>query len=205
MDPPRLGIFGGTFDPPHLGHLVVAGDVWETLGLDRLFFVPARLPPHRTGEMLTDPSIRLEMVREAVRGDPRFAASDVEVTREGPSFTVDTLRHFRDRHAEARLFVILGVDQFARIATWHEADRVVRLARMVVFARGGERPSEVDPGMDADYRFVAVTRIDISSSEVRNRVGAGRSIRHLVPGGVGRIIGREGLYMTRRRTAAHRL
>ena len=137
MDPPRLGIFGGTFDPPHLGHLVVAGDVWETLGLDRLFFVPARLPPHRTGEMLTDPSIRLEMVREAVRGDPRFAASDVEVTREGPSFTVDTLRHFRDRHAEARLFVILGVDQFARIATWHEADRVVRLARMVVFARGG--------------------------------------------------------------------
>ena len=198
MSSARVGVFGGTFDPPHIGHLIVARDAVDALKLDRLIWVPAGLPPHKDGAGVTPAAIRCEMVREVVEEDERFGMSDVEVTRRGPSFTVDTLRHFRERNPGASLFLLVGADQFAEMASWREAEEVARLARVAVFPRGGSDPRGVDRGAGMEGEIVPVLRIDLSSSEVRGRAAAGRPIRGLVPEGVRRIILRRGLYQAGR-------
>ncbi|HSR43042.1 MAG TPA: nicotinate-nucleotide adenylyltransferase [Longimicrobiales bacterium] len=191
----RIALFGGTFDPPHFGHLVVAQDVVETLELDALYFVPAGTPPHKRDEPMSSARLRLEMVRAAVRDDLRLHASAIEVRREGPSYTVDTLRELEGRPGSGRLFFVMGVDQFAELHTWKEPAEVARLSRLVVITREGDDPEGVDPGVDVDYDFVPVTRIDISSTRIRERVREGRPIRYLVPEAVRRIIERERLYL----------
>lgn len=190
----RLGLFGGTFDPPHLGHLVVAQDVVERLELDRLFFVPAGEPPHKVEDRLSPAAVRLAMVQAAAGDDPRLGVSDVEVAREGPSYTVDTLRWYRERHPGAELFFLMGADQLVRFRSWREPREIARLARLVVMAREGVDPERLDPGIEVPFLRVPVTRVDISSTEVRRRIREGRSIRYLVPEPVRRIIEREGLY-----------
>lgn len=190
----RVALFGGTFDPPHLGHLVVAQDVVEALDLDGLVFVPAGVPPHKRDERFSPGRLRLEMLRASVAGDPRLSASDMELRREGPSFTVDTLRALRAERPDAALHFVLGVDQFAELHTWKEPEAVARLARLVVITREGDEPESVDPGVEVDYDFVPVTRVDVSSTEVRRRVREGRPVRYLVPEPVRRIIDSEGLY-----------
>jgi len=191
----RIALFGGTFDPPHHGHLVVAQDVVETLELDALYFVPAGMPPHKRDEPMSPARLRLEMVRAAVRDDLRLHASGIEVRREGPSYTVDTLRELEGRPGSGRLFFVMGVDQFAELHTWKEPEAVARLARLVVITREGDDPESVDPGVDVPWEFVPVTRIDISSTRIRQRVREGRPIRYLVPEAVRRIIERERLYL----------
>jgi nicotinate-nucleotide adenylyltransferase len=184
----RLGLFGGTFDPPHIGHLVVAQDVVEALGLDRLLFVPARVPPHKTDREISPPGIRLEMVRTMAAGNDRFGVSEVELGREGPSYTVDTLSHYRSQNPEAELFFVMGADQATALDTWQEPGRVVSLATLVVMDRAGAgAPS-------GGFLSVPVTRVDISATEVRKRVLDGRSIRYLVPEGVRQIIESNRLY-----------
>lgn len=187
----RLGVFGGTFDPPHLGHLIVAQDAWSALGLDRLLFVPAAAPPHKVDRAITPARLRLEMLRAALAGDPRFEAEDLELRRAGPSYTVDTLRELRTRYPAAELFFLLGTDQFRELHTWREPAEIARLARLVVLSRGGE---EVEARVDFPHQRLQVTRIDLSATEVRARVAEGRPIRYLVPEGVTDVIGREGLY-----------
>ncbi len=191
----RIALFGGTFDPPHHGHLVVAQDVVEALELDALYFVPAGMPPHKRDEPMSPARLRLEMVRAAVRDDLRLHASGIEVRREGPSYTVDTLRELEGRPGSGRLFFVMGVDQFAELHTWKEPEEVARLARLVVITREGDDPESVDPGVDVAYDFVPVTRIDISSTRIRERVREGRPIRYLVPEAVRRIIERQRLYL----------
>jgi nicotinate-nucleotide adenylyltransferase len=183
----KLGLFGGTFDPPHSGHLIVAQDAWAGLGLDRVVFIPAGIPPHKRRQSITPAGIRLEMLRVAVAGDPRFGVDDLELLREGPSYTVDTLRTFRARQPEAHLHLLMGADQYADFDTWYQPAEIRRLARIVVMARAGET---------ADGRAiqVPVTRIDVSGSEIRRRVAAGRPVRYLVPDAVLAIIERENLY-----------
>lgn len=188
MSPLRLGLFGGTFDPPHLGHLIVAQDVAEALELDRLLFVPAGLPPHKQDRLLTPAPLRLEMVQALVAGNDTFGVSEVELGRAGPSYTVDTLRHFSDLHTEAEIFFVMGMDQADSFQEWHEPEEVASLAHLVVLARDG---AEVPEG---EFRSVAVTRVDISSSAIRARVEEGRSIRQLVPEGVRQIIESNRLY-----------
>lgn len=192
--PERFALFGGTFDPPHLGHLVAAQDVVEALDLDALYFVPAAVPPHKRDEIFSPGRLRLEMLRASIGGDLRLAASDMELRREGPSFTVDTLRELRRRRPDAVLHFVLGVDQFAELHAWKEPEEVARLARLVVITREGDDPGSVEPGVDVSYDFVPVTRVDVSSTEIRQRVRAGRPIRYLVPDPVRRIIEREALY-----------
>lgn len=191
---PRLGVFGGTFDPPHIGHLIVAQDAWQALGLDRLIFVPAAAPPHKEGVRITPAPIRLEMVRAAVAGDPRFEVSELELRRAGPSYTVDTLRELRREHPGAELHFLMGVDQFEGFPGWREPDEIARLARLVVLTRGGGRPGGGGGAPEYPHRLVEVTRIDLSATSIRARVAAGEPIRYLVPEGVTEIIGREGLY-----------
>jgi nicotinate-nucleotide adenylyltransferase len=185
----KLGVFGGTFDPPHLGHLVVAQEVHSRLGLDTVLWVPAAIPPHKTGQAITAGPIRLEMVRAAIKGDDRFEASDTELRRDGPSYTVDTLRQLRDERPHDELFLIVGADQLAELSTWREPEAILELATLVGFARDGEAPAAPEAA-----RIVAVPRLDISSTEVRARWARGEAVRYLVHGEVEAIMGRERLY-----------
>lgn len=184
-------MFGGTFDPPHLGHLAAASDAFEALGLDRLLFVPAAEPPHKRGRERTPAALRLEMVRAAIAGDPRFAADDRELRRGGPSYTVDTLRELRGDAPADELYLLVGADQMREMHTWHRASELARLATPAVLSREGG-------GAPAGGAFrpvpVPVTRVDVSATELRRRVAAGRSIRYLVPEAVRAIVERERLY-----------
>jgi nicotinate-nucleotide adenylyltransferase len=184
----RLGVFGGTFDPPHIGHLIAAQDARSALGLDRVVFVPAAVPPHKRTEAITPPGTRLAMVRAAIAGDAGFELDDLELRREGPSWTVDTLRALRDRLPDAELFLLIGTDQFAEFETWREPSEIRRLARVAVLTREGE--SDAPDGV----RIVQVTRIDVSSTGIRARAAAGEPIRYLVPPAVEALIRLHGLY-----------
>jgi nicotinate-nucleotide adenylyltransferase len=185
----KLGVFGGTFDPPHLGHLIVAGEVHHRLGLDRVLWIPAAVPPHKRDRDITPGHIRLRMVRAAIADDPRFEASDMELKRDGPSYTVDTLRELRADRPDAEIFLILGADQLGEIESWKEPEEIGRLATIVGFARAGEAPPAL-----ARSRIVEIPRIDIAATALRRRVREGRPVRYLVSDGVEQIIRRERLY-----------
>lgn len=187
----RLGIFGGTFDPPHIGHLVVASDACEQLRLDRLILVPSAAPPHKQGTVRATAEQRLELVRAAVEGDDRLDVDPLELNRTGASYTVETLRQLRERHPEAELFFLVGVDQMQVLDSWREPREVARLARLSVLTRNGELP---DPASPFPHEVVPVTRIDLSATDIRRRVREGRSIRYLVPERVRETIETLGLY-----------
>jgi nicotinate-nucleotide adenylyltransferase len=187
----RLGVFGGTFDPPHLGHLVAASDACEALKLHRMLWVPSAVPPHKPATVRASARQRLDMVRAAVADDPRFAVDDLELHREGPSYTVDTLRALRARHPGASLYFVTGADNLREIAGWREPDEILRLARLVVVTRAGDGHAE-RPAFAAEV--VRVTRVDVSATEIRRRVAAGETIRYLVPEAVRACIAHEGLY-----------
>jgi len=190
----RVGIFGGTFDPFHMGHLVVAQDVAEVMELDRMIFVPAGVPPHKQVGEVSPAPLRWAMVQAGIGDDPRFGASDLELRRPGPSYTVDTLREFRKEGIARELFFLMGSDQLAEFHRWREPEEVGRLATLVVMAREGDDPTASNPRVDVTPLVVPVTRIDLSATRVRNRVREGRSIRYLVPDRVRRIILDERLY-----------
>jgi nicotinate-nucleotide adenylyltransferase len=190
----RTGVFGGTFDPPHLGHLIVAQDVVEELGLDRLLMITAAESPHKPDSARAPAQVRARMVEAALGTHPHLQASRIEVDRGGPSYTVDTLRELGESCAGDELFLVIGADQLHAFGTWRAPHEVARLARLIVMARGGVRPEGTTPGIDVPYEAVPVTRVDISSTEVRRRVAAGRSIRYWVPNGVLEIIREEKLY-----------
>ena len=187
----RLGLYGGTFDPPHLGHLVAASEACDLLRLDRLLWVPAAVHPLKGGRVRTPAPLRLEMVRAAVAGDPRFQADDQELRREGPSYTVDTLRAVRARHPEAEIFFVTGADNLADLPRWREPDEIARIATLAVVTREGERLPD-DPPYPAVH--VPVTRVDVSSTLVRRLAAGGRTLRYLVPDAVRAVIERERLY-----------
>jgi nicotinate-nucleotide adenylyltransferase len=187
----RLGVFGGTFDPPHLGHLVAASQVAEELQLQRLLWVPAALHPFKRGRVAAEAGLRLEMTRAAVAGDPRFAVDALELERSGPSYTADTLAQLQAREPGAELYLLTGADNLRELHLWHRVDEVLRLARLVVLTRAGEgAPRAGGPAA----REVVVPRLDLSSTEIRRRVAAGECIRYLVPEAVRAVIEREGLY-----------
>jgi nicotinate-nucleotide adenylyltransferase len=185
----RLGLFGGTFDPPHLGHLIAAQEAWSALQLDRLLWMPARHPPHKKVEQVSSPRIRVELLEAAVAGDRRFSVSELEVRRPGPSYTVDTLRALREEYPEAGLYLLLGADQYRDLDSWREPEEIRRLAGIGVFARAGE-----DPRPAAGVTRIRIPRVDISATEIRRRVASGEPIRYLVPLSVERLIVEHGLY-----------
>jgi nicotinate-nucleotide adenylyltransferase len=187
----RVGILGGTFDPPHLGHLVVASEASEALGLERVLWVPSAEHPFKRGQVRTPAEVRLALVRAAIQGDPRFEACDLELRREGPSYTVDTLRQLSALHPGAELFLLVGADVVREMPAWREPQEVARLATIVAITRGGEGLPE---GSMLPALPVPVTRVDVSATEIRRRVAAGLTIRYLVPEPVRDLVTREGLY-----------
>ncbi len=194
--PLRLGIFGGTFDPPHDGHVAVAKDVADALRLDRVLWMPAGEPPHKSRPDITPASLRLEMVHAAAAADVRFEVSEAETERAGRSYTVDTLRALRRGFPHATLYFIVGADEYDALGGWREPEQILELARLAVVDREGARAAGIIPdvaGADA-ADFVPVQRIDISSTQVRVHVAAGHDAADLVPPAVATIIERERLY-----------
>ena len=185
----RLGLFGGTFDPPHIGHLLVASDACDQLGLDRLVFIPNSVQPLKGGPSSATPADRLEMVRLTCQGDARFTVDAIEVDRGGLSFTIDTLRVYRDRHPGAALFLLVGEDAARTLPSWREPAAILELAEVVVMTRG-------EAGEASTNRRLPTRRIDISATEVRDRVRAGRSIRGFVTDAVAKYIEAHRLYTT---------
>jgi nicotinate-nucleotide adenylyltransferase len=188
----NIGIFGGTFDPPHMGHLIAAQDACEALSLGRFIFVPAAEPPHKRGTGVSRSSVRLEMLEAAVADNPTFEISRLELERSGPSYTVDTLRALSAEFPGAALHLLIGVDQVREFSTWREWEEVLKLAQIVMLTRAGGE--EAGPRAPFVRQIVNVTRVDVSSTLIRARVAAGRSVRYLVPQAVEEIIVREGLY-----------
>jgi nicotinate-nucleotide adenylyltransferase len=190
----RIGVFGGTFDPPHIGHLLVANDAREALELDRLIFVPAGAQPFKVDTPpVASGQDRLEMVRLSVADDANYVVDDAEINRKGLSFTVDTLEHLSERNPAARLFLLMGEDVLAGFEKWRSPARIRELATLVAVRRGGLEESVPDPATSAVLR-VSTRRVDVSSTEIRERRRAGKSIKGFVPESVERFIDARGLY-----------
>lgn len=195
----RLGILGGTFNPPHLGHLVCAQEAYRELALDRVLFIPAGIPPHKPVDEEPGGAHRLELCRLAIEGDDRFAVCDLELRRAGPSFTVDTLNELHTQEPTNDLFLILGGDIAAGLPHWREPERVLELATVAIAKRRGTARAAVEAALARidggdRARFFAMPRIGISSTIVRRRARAGQPIRYFVPDGVADYIERNGLY-----------
>jgi nicotinate-nucleotide adenylyltransferase len=195
----RIGVLGGTFNPPHLGHLVCAQEAYVQLELDAVMLIPARTPPHKPIEEEPGVEHRLELCRLAARDDPRLEVSDLEVNRPGPSYTVDTLSELHSKAPDNELFLIVGGDIAAGLTEWHEPQRVLSLSTLAVAERSGTPRAAVDDALGRldggdRARFFAMPTIGISSTLVRERVRAGLPLRYLVPEPVESYIADRGLY-----------
>jgi nicotinate-nucleotide adenylyltransferase len=195
----RVGILGGAFNPPHIGHLVCAQEALVKLELDRVDFVPVGQAPHRELERDPGADARVEMCELAIAGDERLRLSRIEVDREGPSYTADTLEQLREGAPEDEFVLILGGDQAAALPNWHEPEKVLSLAEVAVVERTGFHREAIAVKIAsvkgaAGVRFFDMPRIDVSSSLVRRRVEQGKPIRYLVPEQVAGYIESKGLY-----------
>lgn len=213
----RMGLFGGTFDPIHLGHLRAAREVLDRFALDRILFVPSFIPPHKERKGMAPARDRLRMVELACAGEPGFAASSIEVDAGGRSYSILTLERIRRLHPGARVFFILGTDAFLEIGTWREHQRVLDESLFIVMTRPGARLEDaakvvgeplrgriraiaegetVDEGVLGDHRIflLPIRALDVSSTEVRRRIRTGETVAGLVPEAVGDYIRSHGLY-----------
>jgi nicotinate-nucleotide adenylyltransferase len=196
----RIGILGGTFNPPHLAHLICAQEAYLQLRLDRVTLMPAGRPPHKPS-LEDEPGAehRLELCRRAVAGDPRFDVSDLEVRREGPSYTVDTLHALSSLMPDSELFLIVGGDVAAGLPSWCQPERVLSLATLAVAKRPGTTRASIDEALSVlkggdRAEFFRMPRIGISSTEIRQRVQAQQPIKYLVPDPVASYIDEHRLY-----------
>lgn len=194
----RLGLYGGTFDPIHLGHLILAEQCREACGLDRVWLIATGSPPHKPGGR-TAVGHRLEMVKIAIAGHPAFEASEIEAKRPGPHYSVETLEAIRRERPDDELFFLIGADSLADLPSWREPERIAQLATIVVVNRPGIE--EADPSCLPDFgpgahpmAWVSIPPVGIASSDLRRRLAEGRSVRYMVPRGVEAYIEAHGLY-----------
>jgi len=189
----RLGVLGGTFDPPHVGHLLAASDAYEALALDKVLFVPAKVPPFKSRTVQASPDQRFEMLRLTLGLDPRFEASRLELDRDGLSFTVDTLDALSKASPGVALFMLIGEDLATQIASWRDAERIAELASIVVLVRTMPTPKS---SLESTLPMMRLKtrRIELSSTEIRDRVRVGRSIHGFVTDAVAAFISAAGLY-----------
>jgi nicotinate-nucleotide adenylyltransferase len=184
----RLALYGGTFDPVHFGHLVLARDALEQLSLDRVIFIPAGLSPHKLATTPAPAALRREMLATAIADEPGFTMDDSELNGTGPSFTIDTVERVRAAHPDAHIHYLIGADNLRELHTWRRIDDLRGLVEFVVLGRGDSPPQ-------AGFAFRTLSRrIDISATDIRQRVARGQSIRYLVPEPVRSIIAAHHLY-----------
>jgi len=194
----RVGLLGGTFDPPHLGHLILGDQSRVQLGLDSVLVLPAGRPPHKDAGAITPFPLRLEMVRRAFRGEPGFEVDPMEGDREGASYTVDTLKVLREVRKDASYWLLMGADSLEELGLWKEPEEILKLCRLGIYGRPGfdlgAAPRTWHDRIDA----VSGPLLDVSSTEIRRLCARGGSLRHLVPVPVRDLIGAEGLYRSPR-------
>ena len=208
----KIGLFGGTFDPVHIGHLRAAEEIRESYALDRVYFIPAYIPPHKRRQGITGADIRLKMVKSAIRGNPYLRASEVELKREGVSYSIDTVRAFEKRFKT--LYFIMGIDAFSEIDTWHDYREIFNHTNFIIMIRPSNGktfikdifPEDLKVKMkkmdNCSFQHVSgnkiylhrVTQLDISSTGVRENVKNGKTTRYIVPQTVEKIISEKGLY-----------
>jgi nicotinate-nucleotide adenylyltransferase len=182
----KIGIFGGTFDPIHHGHLLLARDAIEQLHLDSVLFIPAALSPHKPGQHPAAADLRVEMIRAAIEGEPRFCLDELELARPAPSYTIDTIEALKQREPDSEFVFLIGEDNVAQLSTWHRFAELSLMVQFAVLDRSGLR---------TEHPYPAVRRhIDISATDIRNRVARGQSIRYLVPAAVENLIRVHQLY-----------
>ncbi len=194
----NIGIFGGSFNPVHLGHRIAAADAVESLKLDRLYWVPAACSPLKVGASMASAEHRCAMVALAIAGDRRMALCRWEMRRTGPSYTIDTIRHFRRVRPDASLWLVLGGDSLRDLHRWYEIRELLRQCRLAIIGRPGHAvrwPSARLPAPDPPPVVVPGHAVGISSTEIRRRLAEGRSIRYLVPSAVADYIRRHRLYI----------
>jgi nicotinate-nucleotide adenylyltransferase len=199
-----LGVFGGTFDPPHYGHLAAAEEAAEVFGLPRVLFVPTGQPPHKPGAPVTPASHRVRMTALAIADNPRFALSRVDVDRPGPSYTADLLALLHAEHGvDTEVYFICGMDMLASFLTWHEPARVIAQCQLVALTRPGYTPVDVAaleralPEARGRVHLLHAPGLDIAGTDLRARVAVGRSVRYLVPPPVAAYVREHGLYGAR--------
>jgi len=207
--PRRIGILGGTFDPIHIGHISIAQQAREKLDLEKVILIPCNLPPHKSKGAVAPAVHRLAMAKEAIRNMRGLSVSDVELRREGASYTVDTLREMkRDLGEETQLYLIMGADAIPDLAKWKDPEEILRLAEPVIVTRPGCSVVDMDSckGVLSDEAvrrlragILAIEPVDVSSTEIRRRLAEGHSIDKMVRHCVKRYIGQHGLYRKRRR------
>lgn len=190
----RVGLFGGSFNPPHLAHLVVAEAARDQVGLDRVVWIPAATPPHKRHEDMPAAEHRLAMTRLAVEGNPAFSVSDVEIARSGVSYTVDTVRELQEVYPETDFHFLLGGDSLAQFATWVQPDEIVRRVPLLVYPRPGADLAGVSALVMARTTFLDRPLLDPSSTVIRRLMRSGRSVRYLVPDAVLAYADAFGLY-----------
>lgn len=186
----KIGILGGTFNPIHIGHLILAEEAREKLALERIIFVPTYLPPHKENSDIAPANRRLEMVRLAIKGNAKFSVSDMEIKRDGKSFTIDTLREFKKIYPGDELFFIIGSDLLNYLDAWKDLDDIIKLVKFVVVTRPGFALEKI-PSYISTF---AINAVDISGFEIRRRVKENKSLRYLVPDAVRTYIIKNKLY-----------
>ena len=197
----RVGVLGGTFDPVHNGHLIIAEEAQAKLGLEKVLFIPAGRPWFKDGENVSDMGWRLDMLKLAVNGNPSFEIDTMELEREGATYTIDTMEELRKRMGECvELFFIIGIDALSELGRWKEPERLASICHFATMRRPGFTELDLEamerdvPGVSGRVHVLDNVQVDISSSDIRSRVEEGRSIRYLVPPAVRAYIEEQGLY-----------
>lgn len=199
----RVGVIGGTFDPIHVGHLIMAEGARDVLGLRRVVFVPAGQPPHKRSSQISPAAHRLAMTRLAIAGNSFFTISRIDLERGGPSYTVDTIRLLHEAWGpDVQIYFLIGGDSLAELPTWYQPERLIETCQVVAIPRPGHDPDldaldDQIPGASDRIQILDLPLVDLSATEIRDRVRDQRTIRYLVPGVVERYIYRHRLYRER--------
>lgn len=190
----KLGVLGGTFDPIHIGHLVLAEQVREKFQLEKIIFIPSASPPHKTEEKPSPADARFEMTKLALEGNPFFSVSDIELKREGLSYTVDTLRKLKELYKNSELYFLTGSDVLDEITMWRDPEEIYELAKIVIGVRPGFDKFDLENHFAKKSIIVNITGMDISSTQIREKVKSGETIKYLVPAKVEEYIKKKNLY-----------
>jgi nicotinate-nucleotide adenylyltransferase len=194
IQPRKIGILGGTFDPIHVGHLILAEQVREQFQLERVIFIPSAVPPHKTERKLSLANHRFEMTKLALEGNPYFSVSDIELKREGLSYTVETLRKLKELYTDSEIYFLTGSDVLDEITTWKNPEEIYRLAKIVIAVRPGFDKFDPKDHFAKKSIIATITGVDVSSTQIREKVRKGESIKYLVPSKVEEYIKKKNLY-----------
>ena len=198
----RIGLYGGSFNPPHVGHLIVADAVRDQFDLDEIWWIPSDTPPHKAAPEVAPTADRVELTRRAIADNDHFKLCLVEVERGGVSYTIDTVTALQERYPEVEFSLIMGSDSLAGFPNWHKPEEIASRLPLLVYKRPGGQSPELPDSLQADVSFVEAPLIDISGTDIRRRCRQGFSIRYLVPQGVRHYLKEHQLYLDRQETSS---